>query len=217
MSFWKSKNKPAIPEPPQYTSSYDDRPSGSRKYYEEDNSGDLYPPAGGQQSNRSPSPYNRDQYSQPQGDDYNRGADPYRPSNTLQKKPPPRDAVVAAREANGVRSMPDRTSNRSAGVGESFVRHGEDIGAARNQLFAGATVKPGGSGRYSENPSGGAGGGGGDEEEEEDLETLQRKTKDIKQSSVMKTREALVALRQTEEQGRSVLNKLGTQSGEFRL
>jgi hypothetical protein len=108
--------------------------------------------------------------------------------------------------------MPDRITNRSTGVGDSFARRGEDINAARNQLFAGATVKPGGSGRYSENASGG-GDGGGEDEDDDDLESIQRKTKDIKQSSVQRTREALIALQQTEEQGRNVLNKLGAQSG----
>jgi hypothetical protein len=217
MSFWKNKNKPVIPEPPQYGSSYDDRGSGSNKYYEEASPGELYPPAG-QQRDRSPARYNQgydDEYEKPIRDDYGQSAassqSQYRQPSTLQKKQGPRDPIAVAREANGVRSMPDRTTNRSAGVGESFARHGEDINAARNQLFAGATVKPGGSGRYSENASGG--GGGEDDEEDEDLESIQRKTKDIKQSSVQKTREALIALQQTEEQGRNVLNKLGAQSG----
>ncbi|KIM32987.1 hypothetical protein M408DRAFT_326662 [Serendipita vermifera MAFF 305830] len=209
MSWFRSKDRATTPKIPEPERNPYNRPddNGIPDEYETNRQALFAPQQGGAQRGPSPSgrPQQRNRYDEPDNeDDY--GA---QRNNVIRKGPPPPNAAAVAREANSLRSMPDRY-NRSGGPNDAYSRGVKDLDQDRANLFSGATVKPVGR------PSGRPGQGQDqDQDEEEDLEAIQTKTKDLKQQTVASTREALRMMREAEETGKNTLLKLGTQSEQL--
>ena len=201
--FRKDKSAPRTPEPERNAYS---RPADDYIPDEYENSRRaLFAPQsqGGQARGPSPSPrLQRNKYEE----DEEEGGYPASRANMLRKGPPPPSQQAIA---DGISAMPDRY-NRNGGPNDAYSRGVRDLDKDRANLFSGATVKPRAGNQFQGGPSGGSGGA---DEEEEDQESIQTKTKELKQQTVQSMREGLRMMREAEETGKNTLMKLGTQSG----
>ena len=134
-----------------------------------------------------------------------RDGDPY---NTPSSVPPP------------PRNYGDRYARQDA-VGDIYSRGQSNIDRDRNELFAGHDPKKAGSGRFfddgPQNRPGRRGTPPPGEENDEDVEGIKQDMRFLKQDSVNSTRNALRLAREAEETARNTVNKLGSQSGAFRV
>jgi len=130
-----------------------------------------------------------------------RDADPYTNYERAESDGPPTSGYNPSRDG----------FNRSAPIGGFSSRRGDNVDAARQELFSGYKRENTGSGRFFDGPKAGREPPPG-EENEEDIEAIKQQTRYVRQESVNSTRNALRLAREAEETGINNLQRLGAQS-----